>query len=92
MDDGARHAPDRLWPDCGRGGISVVTWPRRTADFAAEPVERSFDQIGHVLLLLVCGGKLVGSTRLDCNLGRSERLIVKIPAVWGPKLGQLSVS
>jgi hypothetical protein len=64
MDDGARHAPDRFWPDCRRGGISVGARPRYAAlELAAEAAERSFDQIGHVLLLLICGGKLARSTR-----------------------------
>src|SRR5262245_50431381 len=82
MDDGARHAPDRLWPDCCRGGISVGARPRYAArELAAEAAECSFDQIGHVLLLPATTGTRP-FPRLNGDLGRSERLFVKIPAVW----------
>jgi hypothetical protein len=48
VDDGARHASDRLWPDRRCGGVAVVTRPRDAAgELRAEPVQRSLDQISH---------------------------------------------
>jgi hypothetical protein len=52
VDDSARHTPDRLWPDRCCGDVTVITRSRDAArQLLAEPVERSFDQIGHFFLL-----------------------------------------
>jgi hypothetical protein len=48
VDDGARHAADRLWPDRRCGGVAVIARSRDTArQVRPEPSERSFDQISH---------------------------------------------
>jgi hypothetical protein len=53
VDDGARHAADRLCPNRGRGSVAAVARSRNvTGQLPAEPAERSFNQISHFRLLV----------------------------------------
>jgi hypothetical protein len=52
VNDGLRHAADRLWPDRCCGSVAIIARPRdATRQLLAKPVELSFDQIVHFLLL-----------------------------------------